>query len=53
MVDIVLGVKVGGLTEQLVEYRVHGGYSTRSEGGRFGRVMTGGVQSTWWRWYSE
>ena len=47
MVDIVLGVKVGGLAEQLVEYRVRGGYSTRSEGGRFGRA-TGGVQSTWW-----
>ena len=24
--DIVLGVKVGGLTEQLLGYRVHGGY---------------------------
>ena len=47
MVDIVLGVKVGGLAEQLVEYRVHGGYSTRSEGGRFDRAI-GGVQSTWW-----
>ena len=31
-----------------MEYRVHGGDGTRSEGGRFGRVMTGGVQSTWW-----